>query len=123
MHRAEATANEALPSLDEMRARLAVLDRRKASLGEELARLKHAKEVSAQQLSSLTQQMTALKQAAANLTANHAAQVPRVRCVGFPGMVATMAPLGCFHVASLGRATTSSRQHDPRPSSSPAGTP
>ena len=81
VHRAEAAANEALPSLDDMRARLALLDRRKAALSEELARLRHARELSAQQLASLTQHMTALKQATANLTASHTAQVPRVKCV------------------------------------------
>jgi len=85
VQRAEAAASEALPSLDDMRARVAVLDRRKAVLSEELARLRHARELSVQQLASLTQHMTALKQATANLTASHTAQVPRVKCVDGPG--------------------------------------
>jgi hypothetical protein len=78
---AEAEASQSLPSLDEMRARLAVLDRKKAALAEEITRLRGAKEVSSSQLASLTQQLSALKQAMATLTADHTAQVPRVKCV------------------------------------------
>lgn len=81
MAAAEAEASQSLPSLDEMRARLAVLDRKKAALAEEITRLRGAKEVSSSQLASLTQQLSALKQAMATLTADHTAQVPRVKCV------------------------------------------
>ena len=78
---AEAAASASLPSLEEMRMRMAALERRKQAMGEEIARLRGAKEVSAGTLAALTQQMAALKQAAAALSADHTAQLPRVKCV------------------------------------------
>ena len=76
---AESSTSAALPSLDEMRARLAVLERRKVALAEEISRLRGAKELSSGALAALTQQMAALKQASSTLSADHTTQLPRVK--------------------------------------------
>lgn len=79
VHGAEAAASEALLPIEETRLRLEQAEARRQALLEELTRLRNQRDTSAAAVQSLTQQVAAIKQAAATLLADSGHQVPRVK--------------------------------------------
>lgn len=79
VHKTEGAGYEALPAIEEVRARVEALESRQQALLESLTKLKSQKDISSANLLSFTQQLSALKQATNALVAGHSETVPRVK--------------------------------------------
>jgi chromosome segregation ATPase len=77
--RTESETAACAPSIEEVRAQLGAIEDQKARLLDDVAKLRHSKEISQASLHSLTQQIAAIKQAKATLNTDHGVNVPRVK--------------------------------------------